>query len=229
MNKIKTIFCVLAIAGFVGQAEGAFIDHEQEFLQRPEKLAEWESMSQQVNSWTDKLGKPVDENIKETVIVLNLLGLKTVRSCEGHLDSGCSYPWVDMDLSNPHFDELSKKHDELLMQIKSEAKKDNLSESEQEALNALIQDRRAIADEIDLLLHEKIDPIHQLFTNYYQEHSTSYERTLYVLPFRLARMRSLGSDFMGTLQSAEKAEKLQQLQDEMGKFTDYLIVQYLNR
>lgn len=38
-----------------------------------------------VDKATDKLGTPIDEGIKDTVIYLNALGLKTSQSCEGHL------------------------------------------------------------------------------------------------------------------------------------------------
>ena len=51
-------------------------------------------MCERVATFTDKLGTPLDPGIKETVIALNLLGLQTVQSCEGHLDHGCPYPWV---------------------------------------------------------------------------------------------------------------------------------------
>ena len=229
MKKIKTILCVLALVGCVSQTEGAFIEHQQEFLQKPGKLAEWESMSQQVNSWTEEHGKSVDENIKETVIALNLLGFKTLASCEGHLDSGYPYPWVVLELKDPKFDEICQKHDKLHIQIANALKKKDRSASEEEALQESIQERTALHDQIKQFVHMKVDPLHQLLADYYQEHSTSYENTLYMFPFRVGRLSSLGGDYVETLDGVEKAEMLQQLQEEMATFTDYLIVQYLNQ
>jgi hypothetical protein len=54
----------------------------------------YQQMYERVSTFTDKLGMPVDPNIFETVVMLNLLGLSTFQSCEGHLDHGCPYPWV---------------------------------------------------------------------------------------------------------------------------------------
>ena len=51
-------------------------------------------MRERVSLLTDTIGTPVDQGILETVIVLNLLGLHTFQSCEGHLDHGHPYPWV---------------------------------------------------------------------------------------------------------------------------------------
>jgi hypothetical protein len=44
----------------------------------------------------DRLGKPIDTNIFETVVALNVLGVHTTQSCEGHLDWGLPYPWIDI-------------------------------------------------------------------------------------------------------------------------------------
>jgi len=56
----------------------------------------YQEMSERVSTFTDKLGMPIDPGIFETVVVLNLLGLHTFQSCEGHLDHGCPYPWVTL-------------------------------------------------------------------------------------------------------------------------------------
>ena len=36
----------------------------------------------------------VDEKIKELVLALNFLGIRTTGSCEGHVDRSCPVPWV---------------------------------------------------------------------------------------------------------------------------------------
>lgn len=55
---------------------------------------DYTAMYERVSTFTDKLGTSVDSGIFETVVALNLLGFQTLQSCEGHLDHGCSYPWV---------------------------------------------------------------------------------------------------------------------------------------
>lgn len=44
----------------------------------------YQEMHARVATFTDKLGTPIDPGIFETVVALNLLGLHTLQSCEGH-------------------------------------------------------------------------------------------------------------------------------------------------
>ena len=60
--------------------------------QTPEQR--YQEMYDLVSTFMDKLGTLIDPGIFETVVALNLLGLHTFQSCEGHLDHGCPYPWV---------------------------------------------------------------------------------------------------------------------------------------
>ena len=51
----------------------------------------------------DRLGKGIDEGIKETVVTFNLLGLNTTASCEGHPGRekrAVPSPWVDVEATN---------------------------------------------------------------------------------------------------------------------------------
>jgi hypothetical protein len=53
----------------------------------------------------DGMGKRIDIGIMGVVLYLNLHGVSTTASCEGHLDHGHPYPWVwvpeaDMDALN---------------------------------------------------------------------------------------------------------------------------------
>lgn len=62
------------------------------------RLERWRRMMDAVGRVTDRLGKPVDPGIREAVAALNLVGLATVQSCEGHVNDGghgLPAPWVD--------------------------------------------------------------------------------------------------------------------------------------
>lgn len=52
----------------------------------------------------DRLGRPIDigivEAIGDFIRVTQALGFKTVQSCEGHIDWGLPYPWIDFEVSN---------------------------------------------------------------------------------------------------------------------------------
>src|SRR5262245_2130702 len=56
----------------------------------------WQLQLRYIDSLEDQLGKPIDHGIRETVAILQLLGLHTRASCEGHLDWGLPVPWVDL-------------------------------------------------------------------------------------------------------------------------------------
>lgn len=60
----------------------------------PTKQEMWDEMSNEVSHWVDELGYPIDTEIKDTVVALNLLGIETTASCEGHLDHGFAFPSV---------------------------------------------------------------------------------------------------------------------------------------
>ena len=60
----------------------------------------YEHVKEEVDRITDGLGKPIEEGIKELVISLQMHGLRTEMSCEGHFDSGRGYPWVMVSIQD---------------------------------------------------------------------------------------------------------------------------------
>ena len=77
--------------------------------QPSEKMQQWEQMKERVSRMVDRLGKPVDKGIAETIIVLNLLGIPTRQSCAGHLKWGVGAPWVDIESKDKKIQELMEK------------------------------------------------------------------------------------------------------------------------
>ena len=65
-----------------------------------EKQEIWDSIVVKINKTCDKLSMPIDEGIKETVIVLQVLGFNTTQSCEGHDGRGLPYPWIMIECGN---------------------------------------------------------------------------------------------------------------------------------
>ena len=119
MKKISiffTSFSLLIVLCF-SETQATFSDFEHEFSKKREKLAEWNFMASEVSTWCDGLGQPLDEKIKETVIILNLLGFKTRQSCEGHLDWGYSYPGVDFAFDEEKSTELWNELSEVRKKI----------------------------------------------------------------------------------------------------------------
>ena len=61
--------------------------------------ASWEEAEAEVRRWVDRQGNGIDPLIVPVVVGLNLSGIRTIQSCEGHLDSGFAYPWVIFERS----------------------------------------------------------------------------------------------------------------------------------
>ncbi|MBE3560460.1 MAG: hypothetical protein IMW89_14735 [Ktedonobacteraceae bacterium] len=56
--------------------------------------ATFEEAEAEVRQWGDRQGNGIDPLMIPVVAGLNLLGIRTIQSCEGHLDHGFGYPWV---------------------------------------------------------------------------------------------------------------------------------------
>jgi hypothetical protein len=63
----------------------------------------WDETAEKFHKVTDKIGRPIDDGIFDIVVALNMLGVPTKMSCEGHLDHGLPYPWIDVSLPPPKF------------------------------------------------------------------------------------------------------------------------------
>gem|GEM_PF-757899 len=57
---------------------------------------QWLAKQKEIDNLTDGLGLGLDDNIKDTVIALQVNGFNTRQSCEGHIGWGCGAPWVDI-------------------------------------------------------------------------------------------------------------------------------------
>lgn len=60
-------------------------------------MATWDVTAERFMKVTDKLGKKIDTGIFETVVALNVLGVPTLQSCEGHMGWGVPYPWIALE------------------------------------------------------------------------------------------------------------------------------------
>lgn len=105
-----------------------------------EKQQKWQQFEQEVELIKDRLGKGVDQKIKDTVVALRANGFSTTGSCEGHLDWGLPWPWIDVDsvlaenLSNDsRYQELASK-----AQIFSKSRR-GMSDSEQGEYKKLVE------------------------------------------------------------------------------------------
>ena len=74
-----------------------------------------DSLLKETDNLIDKLCTPVDKNIKYIVASLRCRGFNTIGSCQGHLDYGLPYPWIDID--HHHFNLNFKNKNNLLVYL----------------------------------------------------------------------------------------------------------------
>lgn len=60
----------------------------------------WDKVKSEIETAADSLGYKIDAGIKDPVVALNAFEINTGQSCEGHLDSGMSAPWIRIESPN---------------------------------------------------------------------------------------------------------------------------------
>lgn len=64
------------------------------------KGIKWKKQADRIDKIVDRLGEDADDNIKEALTALNVIGLPTSSSCEGHIDHGVPAPWIHIEAPN---------------------------------------------------------------------------------------------------------------------------------
>lgn len=183
----------------------------------------WDSMEETVSHWTDALGKPIDPRIKDTVIVFNLLGYKTSQSCEGHLDYGLAFPWVDIDISNVEIRTLSDKITFCITQL------ERIDMDDTEALEQNFTNINQLWKELEIAIHKQVDPLHQLLKKYYSSYTPGYENMLILKPMsHTCRLQSNFAEHAVLLSPTEMLNKLLEYREEMATFTQFLKQHFFN-
>jgi len=221
VRLVFVFFCLIAQSLFAGYA-----DFEAAFKANPEKHQKWQEMAETIDRTTDRIGCPIDEKIKEIVIVLNLLGFRTSASCEGHLDEGLCYPWVAFDVEQEGFEALDKELNVIHQKIR------NLEESEENLeLDQLYARSRELFNLEQKYLLEESLPLCRLLEEFYHSSPSSY--AVKIIPdltiFGNISIYSWDGEWQLIRQEEEKKAKLLEYRQEMEKFTDFLIKRFLQQ
>lgn len=199
------------------------------------KKQRWDDMAREVDSWTDGLGMGIDEKIKDTVIVLNLLGFKTRQSCEGHLSWGHSYPWISLELDDTEYESLknqwiavAEKVDEaekaaVARHPELEVAEALLLEEEKAKLIKLWKARNDACNKAEQYRKMKLAPLQELLMIFYRDGANPDTMITHEYIDNIA---SIGGYWQDIRDDATKAVKLKEYQDEMRRFTDFLIEKY---
>lgn len=196
----------------------------EDFLnkQSNEKENKLNELRSELERAIDGLGKKIDTGILDTTLYLNALEVRTNASCEGHLDHGLPYCWVDLATSSQSsdlykqyikeqrdFDETPDSHDEGKMRLFYEARYYKYEELLQKVKNEKEEIRQKVQNILD----------------------TFFEENNNFMPYRLSKgLRLLPSEvpefnlskWIDTLSLLEKEELLKKSQETIKRFTEYL-------
>ncbi len=195
-----------------------------------EKRKRWDAVKGQVDNITDKLGKPIDEEIKELIVGLNIFGFRTSMSCFGHIREKknfdikeyASTPYVFIE---PEIDEeLEKKFEELRERV-SIAKQTDIKEEIVKAHKAY----EKFMEDAPLPNYLCIRKLIALLTEFYKDRSVSYSVQLLVSGgHKAASIKNLGEGNRYFTDQATKKKMLKDYQNEFIAFGKFLNTRYLS-
>ena len=189
----------------------------------------WRGISIEVEQIRDKLGLGIDKEIKPAVVALKAHDLGTTGSCEGHVDHGTAYPWIDVEsvfaeklLSDERYQSLKEK-------VRAQTRKENSISPEE------IQEHQAL---VQMQIEENdraYEQLQGLLAEFYEAHPdiSVTERAQLVIdkgPWKQSRLQRRGGVPRG--QSIEKVQESWSLEEkasnlmiyrkELERFTEFL-------
>lgn len=159
----------------------------------------------------DRLGKGIDAGILETVIVLNLLGIYTTQSCEGHIDWGKGGPWIIIEEEN--MEELDLQVRNIFTQVHQEDRHELYDEAHKLRLLAKAKHTQNGKKLIEYL------------AQFYRGREVPYDRHLIIQEVDWMGknlVQCQGTDLYETAPRELRQQKLTEYQQEMHAFTNFL-------
>lgn len=181
----------------------------------------WERKAAEVAQLVDGLGKGIDPGILDTVVGLQLSGIHTIGSCEGHVHWGVGAPWVA--LSAPDDEQLRRweaQRREALAEAEDLAASGAASEKVGDA-HRRMHEARLASKAVHLRASETALALLEQF--YSHRHVTADRRLILTMTWNGgARLQSQGAVFQEVLADDQRARKLVGYQQEMDDFTAFL-------
>lgn len=170
----------------------------------------------------DRLGMPVDPGIRGVVVALNSCGIYTTASCEGHLERGLAYPWVDIE---------TREAAPLAAQSAQKLRAAQRALPDSVLYTRLIEEAERIEHDAKRLVWQAVPRLTRLLEQFYQSRPLDYERHLILDTRRWAgsiRLQSQGAEFQDVLDAATQAARLAAFREEMDAFAAFLKAEFFN-
>ncbi|GCE50644.1 hypothetical protein EI42_06402 [Thermosporothrix hazakensis] len=196
----------------------------------------WNALVAKFSRVTDRLGRGIDPGIFETVVVFNGLGLRTVSSCEGHLDDdrGLLFPCIDIDA--PEVDSVLQEMKRLegevapveqkIKEMKSKNADRCTIEAEFVTIDPIYHTMRELREQARRLQARQREKLIHYLTLFYEGRSVPMDRRLILTVKTMLGRTRLGSqameDFYVTAPYEIQKQKLKEAQQEMQAFTQFL-------
>jgi hypothetical protein len=183
-----------------------------------EKQQHWDKVTASMSKVTDKLGTPIDKGIFDAVVALNVFGISTSMSCEGHLDHGRAAPWIRFHAKGP---------DQLRTQVKEATDQLERAKAEHaptEEIEKWTRELFRLSKEADITCFQEPKRVMDYLEVFYCDRHVPYDRqlSLKVDSFGNSTLTVHGEPFQ-TLHSLEvRAQNLTKYQEEMQMFTTFL-------
>lgn len=167
----------------------------------------WQETVAMMSLVTDVHGKEIDARIFDVVVALNVIGLTTIQSCEGHEDHGKAAPWVM--ISSPAARKLARQAAAISAQ------------AEQDEEYAQARELRGQAQE--LCAHEQQTLLNYLAV-FYQARHVPYDQMLVVSTRNLSVyvLENIGAATLRVQPAETQADKRRAYQKEMQDFAAFL-------
>lgn len=215
----------------------------QEKMEDQEKNLKLEEIRHDVESIGDRLGKPIDEGIKETVVMFKANELPTSDSCEGHIERGLPVPYVEVSApnepeerfvgQNESFEKAAKKYNITT----EEAKTSKIDEAYWEAMKECSQNEETEEYKKWNKENEKLLANgNNLLEEFYKERKVEPDIKLQIEEgVGNFRIHNSGEDYQPVIEKERefsdeekksRAEKIEKYRPEMKEFTNFLKEKY---
>ncbi len=193
-----------------------------------QKEAKLRKIEEEIEKVTDGLGLEIDPKIRDTVKFFKAHDFTTYASCEGHIDRGMPYPWVDIGdflVDDERFQELGSKvtYDEA-----TDTQIDNRTPEEREEHGAKVNQ----AKEKNNLESQRIK---DLLEEFYSETGSNLRLILEQGGWNSVRLQPENmpegnpDEIREKLTKSEIEPKLKEYQAEMNRFTEFLKAKFFSK